>query len=194
MEKDDVISREIITAAQEVFRRDGYIKVTMQDIAKIVGKGRSTIYYYFKNKQEVFEAVVIFEFSTIYDKASAEMTKSKTFSQNLLEYNNLKLKEVIKLLKVYSSLLDDMRENPKLIHDVKRLLDANEASLFKQLLFWGVLNKDIGEMPVHEMDYLAQSLVTALSSLELELLLYGSIDDMIPRLEWLITILVKGLK
>lgn len=194
MEKDEIITAEIITAAIKVFQQHGYIKVTMQDIAREVGKGRSTLYYYFKNKQEVFEAVVLFEFSTIYNKASAGMSKSKSLSQNLLEYNDIKLREVIKLLLVYSSLLDDIRENPKLIHDVKRLLDANETSLFKQLLFWGVLNKDIGEMPVHDMDYLAKSMVTALSSLELELLLYGSVEDMIGRLEWLITILVKGLK
>jgi len=44
------------------------------------------------------------------------------------------------------------------------------------------------------MQFLAMTMVTAYSSLEKEMLLYGSIENMSVRLEWLVNILIKGLK
>ena len=49
---------QLIEAAGVTFSRFGYRKTTMDDIAFAAGKGKSSLYYYFKNKEEVFEAVV----------------------------------------------------------------------------------------------------------------------------------------
>ena len=44
----------IISAATGLFSRFGLEKTTMEDIAKAARKGKSTLYYYFKNKEAVF--------------------------------------------------------------------------------------------------------------------------------------------
>ena len=58
LEKDEVIVREIVSSARGLFEKFGLKKTTMEDIAKEAGKGKSSLYYYFESKYEIFEAVV----------------------------------------------------------------------------------------------------------------------------------------
>ena len=44
----------ILEAAQGLFSKFGYKKTTMEDIAQELHKGKSSLYYYFKNKEENF--------------------------------------------------------------------------------------------------------------------------------------------
>lgn len=49
----------IIDAAEKLFFEHDYNNVSMDDIAQIVGLGKSTLYLYFKNKEALFYAVAL---------------------------------------------------------------------------------------------------------------------------------------
>ena len=57
MEDIDIKNR-IIEVAQDIFKKYGFRKSTMDEIAEAAGKGKSTLYHYFKSKEEVFAAVI----------------------------------------------------------------------------------------------------------------------------------------
>ncbi|MEO0226014.1 MAG: helix-turn-helix domain-containing protein [candidate division WOR-3 bacterium] len=44
----------IIDSARYVFSRFGYRKATMDSIARAARKAKSSIYYYFRDKEEIF--------------------------------------------------------------------------------------------------------------------------------------------
>ena len=48
----------IVDVAGKIFARYGFKKTTMEEIAKVMHKGRSTIYHYFKNKEDIFCAII----------------------------------------------------------------------------------------------------------------------------------------
>ena len=48
----------IVAAAANLFSRFGLEKTTMEDIAKASKKGKSSLYYYFKSKEQVFAEVI----------------------------------------------------------------------------------------------------------------------------------------
>jgi len=50
--KEDIIQEQILQAAKQLFSVHGLHKVTMDDVAKAIGKGRSSLYYYYKSKDE----------------------------------------------------------------------------------------------------------------------------------------------
>lgn len=60
-EKDEIIKNEILANAQKLFQQYSLKKTTMDEIAAACGKAKSTLYYYFKSKEEVFEAVIHLE-------------------------------------------------------------------------------------------------------------------------------------
>lgn len=49
---------EIIKAARRLFQTREYEKTTMQDVMEELGIAKGTIYYYFKSKEELLEAVI----------------------------------------------------------------------------------------------------------------------------------------
>lgn len=193
MEEQDSVREHIIESSKTVFQQYGYTKATMQDIADAAGKGRSTVYYYFQNKMEVFEAVVEGVYKEIIYSARQSVRIDLTFYENLLSYNRIKLNNIVAKVRQYHSLLDDLKENPDFAHQINRFENNLDKTLYKQILTWGVENGDIAEMKEEDMDFLAFVLVTALSSLEKELILYGSIEEMTSRIEWLSELLAKGL-
>ena len=192
--KDDLVKDHIINSSVAVFKKLGFDKVTMDNIAKAANKGRSTLYYYFKNKHEVFEQVAEMEYLSIIEPAKAKIEKSNTIEENLRLYNEIKLKSLINKTQEYTFLLEDIKQNFNLAHSLFMKLRHIENRIFQETLTWAIEKKEIAPINQENMQFLAMTMVTAYSSLEKEMLLYGSIENMSVRLEWLVNILIKGLK
>jgi len=54
----DEVREQLVQSARQVFARYGFKKTALDDIAREAHKGKSTIYYYFKSKDEIFKAVI----------------------------------------------------------------------------------------------------------------------------------------
>ena len=62
--KSDEKKELVLRAASEVFARYGFDKTTLDDIGKRAGLNKASLYYYFKNKEDLFVAVVLAETQT----------------------------------------------------------------------------------------------------------------------------------
>jgi len=57
-EEDSAKRRQIIDGARQVFLTQGFDAASMNDIARVAGVSKGTLYVYFDNKEELFEAIV----------------------------------------------------------------------------------------------------------------------------------------
>jgi AcrR family transcriptional regulator len=57
-EEDNAKRRQIVDGARSVFLARGFDAASMGDIAKAAGVSKGTLYVYFKNKEELFAAIV----------------------------------------------------------------------------------------------------------------------------------------
>ena len=55
---DSAKRRQIVDGAREIFLARGFDAASMSDIAKAAGVSKGTLYVYFKNKEELFAAIV----------------------------------------------------------------------------------------------------------------------------------------
>jgi AcrR family transcriptional regulator len=55
---DSKHGEDILAAARQVFRQRGYEKARMEDIARLAGVAKGTVYLYFKSKLAILEALV----------------------------------------------------------------------------------------------------------------------------------------
>jgi AcrR family transcriptional regulator len=78
---------EIIRAARTLFQTKGYDNTSMQDVMDELGIAKGTIYYYFKSKDDLLEAVV----TNIVDEITAHM-------RSLIDQSNGNALEKIALL------------------------------------------------------------------------------------------------
>jgi AcrR family transcriptional regulator len=57
-EEDNAKRRQIVDGARRIFLDRGFDAASMMDIAKAAGVSKGTLYVYFKNKEELFAAIV----------------------------------------------------------------------------------------------------------------------------------------
>ena len=73
----------MIEVARQLFARVGFTNTTMNDIADASKKGRRTLYTYFRNKDEIFHAVIERDssaYGTTWSSSIASPLRPKTRS------------------------------------------------------------------------------------------------------------------
>ena len=50
--------QKLVEVARQLFAQNGFDATTMNDIAVTSKRGRRTLYTYFKNKEEIYDAVI----------------------------------------------------------------------------------------------------------------------------------------
>ena len=192
--KEEQIRDEIITAAIGVFESYGFARVSMQDISKAGKKGRTTLYYYFRNKTEVFDAAVEKLCLQIFDTCQAVIDPNASMATNLENFYTKKLQEVKFLTKRYHLVLDDLRQQPELASSTTRVLLEKEGSVLYNMIRWAIEKKEIAELSEADSHFLAETIVTAFKSFEQEIILFNRFPNMEAKLSWISQIFCKGLK
>ncbi len=185
--------KRIITASRDVFRRYGYVKVSMDDIAGAAGMGRSSLYYYYKSKGEVFGDVVADEITEIMGAAIRKVSKSNTLGKNIIIYHQVKIKQIEMRLKEFDHILQDLKRNAELLYNVQTNIRAEEEKVLRQIIAWGVENKEIPGVGSGDMKMLIPGIMDALAVFGHELFLFGKVDRFMPRLKNLSMMACKWL-
>lgn len=83
---DPVKRRQIIEGARRVFIEKGFDAASMNDITREAGVSKGTIYVYFANKEELFEALIEEERSTIFANLYEALKQQDDIRDALLRF------------------------------------------------------------------------------------------------------------
>ena len=100
-EKDESVMLEIVTQAQKLFQQFGLKKTTMDEIAAACGKAKSTLYHYFKNKEDVFDAVIQMEIVSLRKHVKNSVEEHKGMIDKVMTYALEFYKEIMKRTNLY---------------------------------------------------------------------------------------------
>ncbi len=187
----DATRCSILDAAGELFARYGYKKTTMEDIALTLHKGKSSLYYYFKNKEEIFQAVIESETEILLTRLY-EIVNSDLSSQNKFRKYVVVRMETVNKLKNYQNVLkDEMSFGYNLVEPLKKKVNKSEEKYLKTILNEGVKS---GIFQIKDTQLAAFGIATALKGLELPLFNNETnLDDFNEQLENILTILFYGI-
>ena len=126
------VKRNIILIAIEVFDKSGYYKSNIEDISKASGMNRTTIYCYFKNKEDIFENSVYYIIDTIESDVVSISSDIKLNAIEKIEYLNekwnLKFDNVNIILLLVELWLATRRENGEMFKRIKsRIKEMNHV-------------------------------------------------------------------
>jgi len=77
---------QIIDAAKNLFARQGYAKTSVDDISQAVGMQKSSLYYYFKNKEDLFMCSFKNEWESHFKLFETEAVKYADPAEKIIEY------------------------------------------------------------------------------------------------------------
>ncbi len=83
---------EILAAARDLFNRQGYPKTSVDDISQAVGMRKSSLYYYFRDKEQLFLEAFKKEWRDNLIRFEKEAAKEPDPSSRILTYIKASLK------------------------------------------------------------------------------------------------------
>jgi len=180
----------IIEAAAKIFTRFGYKKTTMEEIAAACRKGKSSIYYYFPSKEDIFRAVVEKEAEELKKDLSFAVNKVKDPIDQLKTYILFRMHKLKTLTNFYAALKSDSLSHLEFIEQIRKDYDRREIKVVTGILKEGMEKE---EFVIDDPELAAVALVTAMKGLEIPLFIrkeHGNIEE---RLDNLIKFLFYGL-
>lgn len=136
--KDELIKSAIIEAAQKLFQQFGLAKTTMEDIAKAVGKGKSSIYYYYATKENIFEAVVEKEAQSIESDIVSAIEKAATACEKLNAFAHSRYKALRKRQLLYKIMVHSFEENMCVFNVIKQRFSETEYNIIQAIIAYGI--------------------------------------------------------
>jgi AcrR family transcriptional regulator len=173
--QDDIIHREILEAALRLYRKSGPTKVTMDNVAKATGRSRSSLYYHFKNRDEIFQAVLERMAQDVANEIRLAVIAAETLNEKIYAFCVTKIKTSEEWKPVFSAMDQSMDADEKSKHT--KLMDALHKKLIyleRGILLEVMSAQDLQPMRENaEMDMLAFIISTGVRAIRREIFDYN---------------------
>lgn len=188
--KDD--QREnIIAAARQVFGQYGYKKATLDIIGQSMGKVKSFVYYYFKGKEQLFEAVIDSEVQHLKSEFDQILTSDMPATEKLKVYTKKRMALIFQLANYYELVSNGMLTNPAFTEKLRRKYDDKEVEHILLILEQGIRS---GEFCLKDVQLAAIAYFTVLKGLEIPLFTAQDHSSNVDqRIDNLLTIIFNGI-
>jgi len=183
----------LIEVARQLFAKLGVENTTMNDIAIASHKGRRTLYTYFNNKNEVYQAVVESELENMYKDLQTVAAKRLPADEKLMLFFYIRLDAVKKVVLRNGTLRADFFRDIWRVQNARKAFDRKEIEILKQILQEGV---DDGILEMPNLNLTAEILHHALRGLEIPYI-RGLIDPLnsdSKRYENISSLIFHGIK
>jgi AcrR family transcriptional regulator len=155
---------KLIDVARQLFVHKGLENTTMNDIALASDKGRRTIYTYFKNKREIYNAVLEQESEKLVGTLR-QMVNSKASSKEKLRIFILtRLEHGYAMGSSYTSIKALFKFDIRRLERVRRLVYDKEHDILMEILEEGINN---GTFKAERCEYLDAFLIKSIQGISL---------------------------
>jgi len=189
VDKDEYRTKIILTAST-IFSRYGFRKTTMEEISKALKKGKSSIYYYFGSKEDIFEAVVLYEANQLRKKLTTAIKEVDSPPDKLRNYIFVRMTAFEKLSNYYNAVFDKNLDHYKFIERIRSRYDREELAILRLLVYIGHRR---GVFEIEESEYTAMAIQTMLRGMEVPLFWHKREIDINSRLDAILHLIFYGI-
>lgn len=128
----------LVDIARQLFAKNGFENTTMNDIAMSSGKGRRTLYTYFKNKEEIYLAVIETELGRLYERLEVVARKNISPEEKMVQLIFAHLEVIKEAVCRNGNLRAEFFRDVWRVEQVRKTFDKNEISLLRRIMNEGV--------------------------------------------------------
>ena len=144
--------QKLVDVARQLFAKNGFENTTMNDIALLSGKGRRTLYTYFKSKEDVYYAVIESELERLSDKMDEVATRRIRPQEKIIELIYTHLNMMKETVMRNGNLRAAFFRNIWMVEKVRKNFDEDEIELFRKVYAEG---KADGEFDIENVELVA---------------------------------------
>ena len=129
---------KLIDVARALFAKKGIEETTMNDIALASGKGRRTLYTYFKSKEEVYGAVVEDELELMSQQMAEVAAKEMDYEDKLVAMIYAHLNAIKTVVQRNGNMRAEFFRDIWKVSLIRKRFDRKEKLLLTQIITDGV--------------------------------------------------------
>lgn len=190
MQQKEEIKDQIITVARKIFSQFGFKKTTLEEIAQAAGKGKSSIYYYFDSKEDIFRAVVEKEAQILRNEIDKKMNSVKSPKNQLRTYILTRMESFKNLANFYNAVKNEYLARLDFIEKIRKKYDQDEVKAIERILQSGI---DNGDFIIKKPEVTAIAIATAMKGLEIPVFFDDENYKLEKRLDEILDVLFFGL-
>ena len=184
------MKEKILDIAYKHFIQFGFAKTTLTGIALAIGKKKTSLYYYFKDKEDLFASIVWVEANNLLSDLEKIFKKSDTEINILKKYISERIRMMHVVSVRYAVLKDELFLLLPEIERVRSPFHQKEVLLVKSILDKGMQNGAFSEM---NSEHVAGILVNTLKGLEIPMYVRSELKYDPKEIEGLTNLLIYGL-
>ena len=155
--------RQILEAASDCLARFGYDKATMEDIAGRIGLNKTSLYYYYPNKEAIFIDVIVQEAKTFLAALQAKAIKAQGCRNQILTYLAERLRYYQHVVNLHNLSRETLQRMQPAFQAVYQDVLDREIAFIGQLLKDGMQG---GELRPGPADKLARIILTVTDAIK----------------------------
>jgi AcrR family transcriptional regulator len=193
MENDDNVVTEILAGAKKLFGKHGLKKTTMEEIAAAAGKGKSTLYYYFPSKNEIFEAVLESEMKIFVKRIRSAVSSAISSKDKLKAFLKEQSTAIVDFHNFKEVVFEDALENFKMIICLKSRYEQIQVDIVREILTAGARSGEFRELSVVKMNKMAFMMVTAFKGLHYPLSIESEEFKCDEYFDGMVDLIIEGI-
>ena len=161
--------QRLVDVARQLFAKNGLNGTTMNDIAVASGKGRRTLYTYFKRKEDVYYAVIESELERLSDQLDEVANRNSRPQEKIIALIYTHLSMIRETVVRNGNLRAEFFRNIWTVEKVRKNFDEDEMELLRKVYAEG---KASGEFDIDNVDLVADITHYCIKGLEVPFI-YG---------------------
>lgn len=172
---------KLVDVARQLFAKKGVDDTTMNDIAVASRKGRRTLYTYFKNKEEIYMAVVESEIRMLSETLQKVAMKDTTPEKKILELIFTHLEAAKTIVYRNGTLKANFFRDIWRVEAERKDFDVKEILLFRKILQEG---KDTGVFDIDDVEITASILHFCIKGIEVPFIRGQIAEELDDETSW----------
>jgi AcrR family transcriptional regulator len=127
----------LVDVARKLFAKKGIEETTMNDISQASGKGRRTLYTYFRSKEDIYEAVVEAEMDRLAQEMAAVAAKPMNPEDKLVAIIYSHLDAIKEVVQRNGNMRAQFFRDIWRVSLIRKRFDSNEKKLLTKVLTEG---------------------------------------------------------
>lgn len=155
--------QKLLEVARELFAHKGLEATTMNDIAAASGRGRRTLYTYFRNKEEIYYAVIEEELERLSEKMDEVASMDVEPEEKIFTLIYTHLSIIRDTVARNGTLRAEFFRNIWMVEKVRKAFDVEEHRILQKVLQEGV---DKGRFRIENVRLMADIVYYSVKGLE----------------------------
>lgn len=155
--------QKLLEVARELFAHKGFEATTMNDIAAASGRGRRTLYTYFRNKEEIYYAVIEEELERLSEKMDEVASMDVEPEEKIFTLIYTHLSIIRDTVARNGTLRAEFFRNIWMVEKVRKAFDVEEHRILQKVLQEGV---DKGRFRIENVGLMADIVYYSVKGLE----------------------------